>query len=50
MPDSGHPPRMSTIALRENITLHVRGQSIQLEASAAASGTRLASTFESLKG
>lgn len=38
------------VALRQSITLHVRGQSIQLEANAAASGAQLASTFESLKG
>lgn len=38
------------IALRQNIILHVRGESIALEANAAASGNELASTFASLKG
>lgn len=38
------------IALRQNITLHVRGQAIELEANAAASAAELASTLASLKG
>jgi len=38
------------IALRQNITLHIRDQSIQLEANAAASGKDLASALASLKG
>jgi hypothetical protein len=38
------------IALRQNITLHIRGESIQLEANPAASGKELASTLASLKG
>lgn len=38
------------IAMRQNITLHVRGESIALEANAAASATELASTLASLKG
>jgi hypothetical protein len=38
------------VALRQNITLNVRGQAIELEANAAASGAELASTLASLKG
>jgi hypothetical protein len=38
------------VAMRQNITLHVRGESIALEANAAASGKELASTLASLKG
>lgn len=38
------------IALRQNITLQVSGQTVQLEATAAASGDELASTLASLKG
>ena len=38
------------IALRQNITLHVRGESIALEANAAASANELAATLASLKG
>jgi hypothetical protein len=38
------------IAMRQNITLHVRGESIALEANAAASGKELASALASLKG
>lgn len=38
------------VAMRQNITLHVRGESIALEANAAASGEELASTLASLKG
>jgi hypothetical protein len=37
------------VALRQDITLHVRGESISLEANAAASGPELASTLASLK-
>ncbi|HKE76192.1 MAG TPA: hypothetical protein VKB57_21425 [Acidimicrobiales bacterium] len=38
------------IAMRQNVTLHVRGESIALEANAAASAQELASTLASLKG
>ena len=38
------------IALRQNITLQVSGQTVQLEATAAASGDELASALASLKG
>jgi hypothetical protein len=38
------------VALRQNITLHVRDVSIALEANAAASGTELASRLAALKG
>jgi hypothetical protein len=38
------------IALRQNITLRVRGETISLEANGAASGKELASVFASLKG
>jgi hypothetical protein len=38
------------VALRQNITIHVRGQSIALEANAAASARELADTLASLKG
>ncbi len=37
------------IALRQNITLQVRGESIELEANAAASGNELAAELERLK-
>lgn len=37
------------VALRQNITLHVRGQQIALEANAAASANHLADTLASLK-
>jgi hypothetical protein len=37
------------VALRQNITLHVRGESVNLEANAAASGNDLASTFAALR-
>jgi hypothetical protein len=36
------------VALRQNVTLHVRGESIQLEANGAASAKVLASTFSTL--
>lgn len=38
------------IALRQNITLHVRGEAISLEANAAARCRDMASTLASLKG
>jgi hypothetical protein len=38
------------IAMRQNITIHVRGESIALEANAAASANELAATLASLKG
>ena len=37
------------VALRQNITIHVRGESVSLEANAAASAKDLASTFASLR-
>lgn len=37
------------VALRQSITLHVRGEQISLEANAAASANDLASTFTSLR-
>jgi hypothetical protein len=38
------------IALRQNITLHVRGEAITLEANAAARANDMASTLTSLRG
>jgi hypothetical protein len=38
------------VALRQNITLHVRGEAIPLEANAAASGEAMASALASLRG
>jgi hypothetical protein len=38
------------IALRQNITLHVRGEAITLEANAAARANEMASTLTSLRG
>jgi len=38
------------IAMRQNITIHVRGESVALEANAAASANELAATLASLKG
>ena len=38
------------IGLRQNITLRARGQTIELEANAAASGSELADRLASLKG
>ena len=38
------------IALRQNITLRARGQTIELEANAAASASELADKLQSLKG
>lgn len=38
------------VALRQNITIHVRGESVALEANAAASAKELASTLASLQG
>ena len=38
------------IALRQNITLRVRGQSVELEANAAANASEMASALASLKG
>jgi len=38
------------IALRQNITLHVRGEAISLEANAAARANDMASTLVSLRG
>lgn len=37
------------IALRQNVTLHVRGESVNLEANGAASAKELAATFTSLR-
>lgn len=37
------------IALRQNITIEVSGQTVQLEATAAASGSEMASTLATLK-
>lgn len=37
------------IALRQNVTIHARGQSIELEANAAASANELATTLQSVK-
>jgi hypothetical protein len=48
--DQVHAIDVKKIALRQNITLHVGDQSIQLEANAAASANELADTFRSLKG
>lgn len=45
-----HGVDVKKIALRQNITLHVRDQSIQLEATAAASGNELAEQVQALKG
>jgi hypothetical protein len=41
---------VTKIALRQSITLHARGESVALEANAAASGNELAATLASLKG
>lgn len=38
------------VALRQNITLRVRGQSVELEANAAANATEMASALQALKG
>jgi hypothetical protein len=38
------------IAMRQNITLRTRGQTIELEANAAASGAEMAEALRSLKG
>jgi hypothetical protein len=38
------------VALRQNITLHVRGEAIPLEANAAAGGEAMASALASLQG
>jgi hypothetical protein len=45
-----HSVEVKKIALRQNITLHVRDQTIQLEATAAASGKELAERVQALKG
>lgn len=41
---------VNKVALRQNITLRARGQTIELEANAAASGSELANRLASLKG
>lgn len=45
-----HGVDVKKVALRQNITLHVGDQSINMEANAAASGNELATTLQSLKG